>query len=73
MEECMCGHFIQEIKNVIISSLHFHDNFFGGCYWQKHTIGISFCWFLIIDKKVSKYFKILVSFGALYLFLYGIF
>lgn len=38
----MCGPFIQEIKNVIINSLHFYDNIFGGYYWQKRTIGIFF-------------------------------
>ena len=34
----MCGHFMQEIKNVIFDSLHFYDNFIGECYWQKYTI-----------------------------------
>lgn len=35
MEIAMCGHFMQEIKNVIFDIWHFYVNFIGECYWQK--------------------------------------
>lgn len=38
MEEAVCGHFMQEIKNVIFDNLHFYGNFIGECYWQNYFI-----------------------------------
>lgn len=50
----MCGHFMQEIKNVIFDSLHFYDTFIGECYWQKvYYSDLSCHWFLLVDKKVN--------------------